>query len=87
MIADGTDGASLYYPYDIALTPDDRLLVVEYGGSRVTAIDLEGELIGRFGTPGGGENQLMTPWGLTVDSRGRLLICDTGNRRLVRLEL
>lgn len=87
VIADGTDGASLYYPYDIALTPDDRLLVVEYGGSRVTAIDLEGELIGRFGTPGGGENQLMTPWGLTVDSRGRLLICDTGNRRLVRLEL
>ncbi len=87
VIADGTDGASLYYPYDIALTPDDRLLVVEYGGSRVTAIDLEGQLIGRFGTPGGGENQLMTPWGLTVDSQGRLLICDTGNRRLVRLEL
>lgn len=87
VIADGTEGASLYYPYDVTLTPDDRLLVVEYGGSRVTAIDLDGKLLGRFGTPGGGENQLMTPWGLTVDSQGRLLICDTGNRRLVRLEL
>lgn len=87
VLADGTTGAALYYPYDVALTRDDRLCLVEYGGSRVTAIDLEGRLLGRFGTPGPGENQLMTPWGLTVDSLGRLLICDTGNRRLVRLNL
>ena len=85
VLADGVAGASLYYPYDLTLTPDDRLCVVEYGGNRVTEIDLEGRLIGRYGVAGGGERQLMTPWGITVDDQGRVLVCDTGNRRLVRL--
>ena len=31
--------------------------------------------------------EFLTPWGLAMDRRGRLYVCDTGNRRIVELEL
>jgi ABC-type multidrug transport system ATPase subunit/DNA-binding beta-propeller fold protein YncE len=77
----------LHYPYDITRSADGHLYVIEYGAGRVSKIDLEGKLLGRFGTIGTAEGQFRTPWGLTIDSRSRLLVADTGNRRIVELKL
>ena len=79
--------ADLHYPYDISVTEKGELFVVEYGAGRVTKLDRTGKLLGRYGTTGSQAAQFSTPWGLALDSRGRVYVCDTGNRRVVELEL
>ena len=86
VVADA-ETACLYYPYDVALAPDDTLFVVEYGGGRVSQISLDGKLLGQYGSPGRGEGQLYTPWGIAVSKSGKVAIADTGNRRVVELQL
>ncbi len=81
--------AEVYYPYDIAVDHNGDLLVVEYGAGRVSKFSRTGRLLGRYGEPGSGQQaaQFSTPWGLAIDRRGRIYVCDTGNRRIVELEL
>jgi len=78
---------ALDFPYDLKLAHDGALYVVEYGAGRVSKVALDGRLLGRFGSPGTGEGQFRTPWGIAIDSKMRLLIADTGNRRIVELKL
>jgi iron(III) transport system ATP-binding protein len=76
----------LGYPYALALGPQNDLFVIEYSTARVSRFDLKtGRLLGRFGSPGRGEGQFATPWGLDVDSNGTILVADTDNRRIVEL--
>lgn len=79
----GRGAVSLRFPYDIALGPGPSLYVVEYGAGRLTRLDLDGALIGRYGSVGATTGQLRTPWGLAVTAEGIVRIADTGNRRLV----
>ena len=79
--------SDLYYPYDIAVSQSGELFVVEYGSGRVSKFDRSGKLLGRYGTTGPGRGQFLTPWGLAVDSKGRIYVCDTGNHRVVELRL
>ena len=78
---------SLHYPYDVCASDDGKLYVIEYGAGRVTCLDSDGKLLGRFGSSGRGERQFHTPWGIAIDSKGRLRIADTGNARIVELKL
>ncbi|MBA3313726.1 MAG: ATP-binding cassette domain-containing protein [Planctomycetota bacterium] len=80
-----TKDVGLHYPYDLALGPDRRLYVVEYGAGRVTVLTTDGDVVGRVGSTGSGQAQFATPWGLAVDSIGRIWVADTGNRRIVEL--
>jgi iron(III) transport system ATP-binding protein len=84
----GAPGANveLGYPYALALGPDNDLFVIEYSTARVSRFDLKTQrLLGRFGSPGRGEGQFATPWGIDVDSKGTVLVADTDNRRIVEL--
>jgi ABC-type Fe3+/spermidine/putrescine transport system ATPase subunit len=74
-------------PYDIAAGGDGALYVIEYGGGRLTKLSPDGRLLGRFGHTGSGDGEFSTPWGLTIDSRMRMRIADTKNRRIVSLQL
>jgi iron(III) transport system ATP-binding protein len=77
--------ADLHYPYNVMMGPDNNLYVVEYGGCRVTKLDLEGKVLGRYGKEGRSNGEFWTPWGLAVDSKGKIAVADTGNRRIVEL--
>jgi iron(III) transport system ATP-binding protein len=77
-------GDGFYLPYDIALD-GEALIVVEYGGARITRLAADGELLGRFGRTGGAKDEFVTPWGITVDASQQIIVADTGNRRLVVL--
>jgi ABC-type Fe3+/spermidine/putrescine transport system ATPase subunit/DNA-binding beta-propeller fold protein YncE len=74
-------------PYDLAIDDREHFYIAEYGAGRVTEMDLSGKIIATFGSTGRGANQFMTPWSLTVTSDHKLRIMDTGNRRIVELEL
>jgi DNA-binding beta-propeller fold protein YncE len=74
-------------PYDITLAPDSTLYVIEYGAGRLTHVSTDGRSIGRYGSSGRGDAEFATPWGLTVDSRRRVFVADTMNRRIVALQL
>lgn len=76
----------LHYPYDLTSGPDNNLFVIEYGGNRVTQLDTHGSTLGTYGTTGFGVGEFSTPWGLAIDSDGRIVVADTGNRRLVELQ-
>ena len=76
----------LHYPYDLTSGPNGDLFTIEYGGNRVTHLSLNGETLGTFGSTGHGLGEFSTPWGLAVDSTGRIVVADTGNRRLVELQ-
>ena len=81
--------AEVHYPYDITVDQNGNLFVIEYGAGRVSKFSRQGQLLGRYGKTGQGQTtaQFSTPWGLATDRRGRLYVCDTGNRRIVELEL
>ncbi|MCA8998985.1 MAG: hypothetical protein KDA80_18440, partial [Planctomycetaceae bacterium] len=75
------------YPYDVSLGPDDCLYVAEYGAGRVTRLTLSGDLRGRYGDQGRGLGDLYGPWGIAVSRSGKVAVADTGNRRVVELQL
>ncbi len=86
LLGSEADRPRLHYPYDLTVGPDGDLVAIEYGGNRVTQLNLRGETLGRFGSTGHGVGEFSTPWGLAVDSNGRIVVADTGNRRLVELQ-
>jgi iron(III) transport system ATP-binding protein len=77
--------ASLEYPYDIRVTRDNLIYVIENKSARLTVMRPDGTIVGRYGRPGRGLGQFYQPWDLTVLSDGRILVADTGNHRLVEL--
>jgi DNA-binding beta-propeller fold protein YncE len=89
----GTAEGELRYPYDIAFgyEPSEKselqkraavLYVAEYNNMRVSVFDTEGRFIRFIGQPGAGKGQFASPWSLSVDAKGRLLVSDTGNHRV-----
>lgn len=74
-------------PYDIALGKDDNFHIIEYGAGRLSRVSPEGKLLGQFGRTGMGVGEFATPWGITIDSRGRIFVADTKNRRIVSFRL
>ena len=78
--------ADLHYPYDIAAAPSGAFYVVEYGAGRVTKFAADGTLVGRYVGEDSVLGPFRTPWGLGVDPQGGVLVADTGNRRLVRVD-
>ncbi|MEZ6035177.1 MAG: hypothetical protein R3C17_18955 [Planctomycetaceae bacterium] len=75
----------LEYPYDIRLDRNNQIYVIENKAARLTVMELDGTIVGRYGRPGRGLDQFYQPWDLTILSDGRILIADTGNHRLVEL--
>ncbi len=77
----------LEYPYDITKAPDGTLYVVEHKAGRVSHLSGEGELLGRFGKRGRSKGEFITPWGICFRGQSRIVVADTGNRRVVEIEL
>jgi cysteine-rich repeat protein len=93
---DGGQAASalLSAPYRIAVDPDGRLYITENNSNRVRRIDVGGEistfagaLTAGFSGDGGAATSalLRAPDGIAVDRVGNVLIVDTNNQRLRRV--
>ena len=79
-------GVTLDLPYDVDVSPEGDLYLVEYGGGCLTALRADGSLIGRWLSVGQGADQIRTPWGLALCG-DRIMVADTGNRRLLEVRL
>ena len=77
----------LQYPYDVTKAPDGSLYIVEHRAGRISHVDASGKLLGRFGRNCRSEGQFITPWGIAFRGRSRIVVADTGNRRVVEIEL
>jgi len=72
-------------PLDIALDDKGRLLIADRQGS-ILILNQEGRLHQRFDRIKGAEPETLAyPNGIAVDPAGRILVADTGNRRLLLL--
>ena len=58
------------------------MLITDPAGGLVRAFDSEGRSLGQFGEPGNGSGQFSVPTGLRTNSKGELLVTDTGNKRV-----
>ncbi len=85
----GAVGRPLHFdlPYGVTAAPDGTLYVIEYGSGQLKRVTADGQLLGAFGGAGAGDEQFAGPWGLAVDAQRRVYICDTGNRRMVFVQL
>lgn len=83
----GDSMPELRFPYDVDISSDGWLFIVEYAAGRVTVLDLSGHVLGRYGQTGGEIGEFATPWGISVAPDTRIRVADTGNRRIVELRL
>jgi sugar lactone lactonase YvrE len=64
----------------------DRIFVADPVAHQVVVLDLEGSLLARLGTRGGGPGEYNFPTNVALDSEGRLFVSDTLNFRVQILD-
>jgi len=75
--------APFNHPSDIAVGPAGRIYVSDgYGNAAFHCFEPDGELVWTRGKPGRGPGEFVTPHGIWVDPRGRILIADRDNDRI-----
>jgi len=71
----GSQGDEPGIPWDVAITPDNTLIVAHKYGC-IQVFHLDGTFIQKFGTPGNGKGQLNFPSSLAVDANGFIFVTD-----------
>ncbi|XP_077991441.1 uncharacterized protein LOC144445678 [Glandiceps talaboti] len=74
----------LKYPYSVAATSDQRIVVTDSRNNRIQVFTADLKLLFTYGSKGSGYGELLGPWGVSVDSKNNIYISD-GNGRIVRL--
>src|ERR1041385_7888957 len=87
--------AQLDYPYDVTVDKQDRVVISDTGNNRIRRIEANGNIVTIAGTNTSGYNgdgipattaQIDGPYGVTVDSQGRVAFADANNFRIRRIE-
>lgn len=73
--------AGIGYPYGLAITPDQHILMADGGFDRVVELDANGKILGALGEPGHAPGQFAWAHALAVGADGRLYLADTLNWR------
>ena len=70
------------FPYGLTILEDGTALIAEFGGNRITCIDIEsGDRVFRYGAPGRSVGQIAQPWAVGTDGE-QIVILDSGNSRI-----
>jgi DNA-binding beta-propeller fold protein YncE len=69
------------YPYGLAITPDQHILMADGGYDRIVELDANGKILGALGEPGHAPGQFAWAHALAVGADGRLYVADTLNWR------
>lgn len=74
-------GMRLFRPNAAAMLKDGTLVIAD--ANHLLHFDAAFKYLGKWG----GTEQLFCPMGLATDAEGRLLVADTGNRRVLRMSI
>lgn len=77
----GSSPGKFQYPYDATIV-GGVLYVTDNQNSFISAFDLDGNYLGRFGGAGAGPYQFRNPAGIDHDNQGRLYVADSSNMRI-----
>ncbi|HEY3239360.1 MAG TPA: Ig-like domain-containing protein, partial [Acidimicrobiia bacterium] len=77
----GSSAGKFQFPYD-ATVVGGVLYVTDNQTSFISAFDLDGNYLGRFGGAGAGPYQFRNPAGIDHDNQGRLYVADSSNMRV-----
>ena len=78
----GTGPGEFSYPYDVRADKTGKIYICEFGNSRLTILDSEGNVIELIGQPGSLPGEFNNPWSLALDSMGNLYVADSQNHRV-----
>lgn len=93
--SDKSKSLRLFYPNGLALSKNGDLYISDIGTHRILKLTRQGRLVAIAGTGESGfsgdgglatKAQLSTPHDLLFDAAGNLLIADTGNQRIRRID-
>lgn len=81
---DNDSKTSLNGPADVAVARNGNIFVAdgESSNTRIVKFAPDGKFLASWGTKGTGPGQLMTPHSIVLDSAGRLLVANRGNKRI-----
>ncbi len=77
----GSEDGQFARPQSIVIL-DDLLYVTDACNHRIVVFKTDGTFVRNFGSPGTELGQFRFPYGLDVDSKGRLVVCEFGNNRV-----
>ena len=60
----------------------NKILVADTGNNRIVIYDLNGRFLGKFGSLGDSLANFYLPSSVTMDSKGRIIVTDSGNSRI-----
>jgi DNA-binding beta-propeller fold protein YncE len=69
------------YPFGLAITPDQKILMADGGYDRVIELDLNGKILGAIGEPGRAPGQFSCAHTVAVAPDGHFFVADTFNWR------
>ncbi|KAI8486965.1 hypothetical protein Bbelb_352250 [Branchiostoma belcheri] len=75
-------GSTGLLPLDVTVDKEGNIYITDSDGSHVLKYDKNGVYLFSFGSPGSGAGDLYNPFGICVDSLGRVFVADTGNSRV-----
>lgn len=73
-------------PFDVLYRAPDTLFVTEFGGDRVSRVNMRGNKVLTFGESGTGEGGLLGPQYLATDGTRFLYVTDWGNGRICKYD-
>jgi sugar lactone lactonase YvrE len=81
-VIEGGIHLGLRHPSNVAMTSDNRILVLDGVSNRVVTYSYEGKFLSSFGKGGNGEAELSYPLGMCIDAKDNIYIADSGNARV-----
>ncbi len=79
----GADQAHFNLPTDVAVLTDGSFYVSDgYKNTRVMKFTAGGKFAFEWGSKGEGQGEFHLPHGITIDTLGRVIVCDRENERL-----
>src|SRR5262245_34604146 len=76
-------------PVDLAVDQQSNVYVLDYSSSRILKLDLNGQLVAKWGSQGKGDGQFSFLYGLggiAVDRQGNVYVADSGNARIEKFD-
>ena len=78
----GSGEGMFKYPYGVAVSDGDEIVVADYANHRVQVFDSNGTFLRSFGHKGVNAGELDNPIGIAIDKDRNIFISDWGNHRV-----